>query len=82
MKTIEPLTLGIPTPIFTSEEIRKIEENTQEIEWNQLSGKRKRESDKNRKVLYAIYERARKRYECELEQRCRHGEDPSEPVRC
>ena len=59
----EPLTLGIPTRIFTSEEIRKIEENTQEIEWNKLAGKRKRESDKNRKVLYAIYERARRRYE-------------------
>ena len=64
MTTIEPLTLGIPTRIFTSEEIRKIEENTQEIEWNQLAGKRRREAtDKNRKVLYAIYERARRRYE-------------------
>lgn len=77
---IESLTLGIPTRLFTPDEIRQIRENTEELEWNQLNGKRKREGDNNRKVLYAIYERARKRYESE--QRRNHGKDPSEPVRC
>lgn len=78
-------TLGIPNEFFTSEELKLVSHHSKQIEEKRVmlrsnhNMRHKRSSiDINRKALYAIYERARKRW---AESGSRHGKGSSEPVR-